>query len=51
VVEATGAQVVPIDGKSDKGSYERSKKQSALPHGRCLGKSASTAIGASEGSR
>ena len=30
VVEATGAQVVPIDGKSVKGSYERSKKQSAL---------------------
>ena len=30
VVEATGAQVVPIDGKSVKGSYDRSKKQSAL---------------------
>jgi predicted transposase YbfD/YdcC len=30
VVEATGAQVVPIDGKSVKGSYERNKKQSAL---------------------
>lgn len=30
VVEATGAQVVPIDGKIVKGSYERSKKQSAL---------------------
>ena len=30
VVAATGAQVVPIDGKSVKGSYERSKKQSAL---------------------
>jgi len=30
VVVATGAQVVPIDGKSVKGSYERSKKQSAL---------------------
>lgn len=30
VVAATGAQVVPIDGKSVKGSYQRSKKQSAL---------------------
>lgn len=30
VVEATGAQVIPIDGKSIKGSYDRSKKQSAL---------------------
>jgi len=30
VVEATGAQVIPIDGKSVRGSYERSKKQSAL---------------------
>ena len=30
VVEASGAQVVPIDGKSIKGSYDRSKKQSAL---------------------
>jgi len=29
VVEATGAQVIPIDGKSVKGSYDR-KKQSAL---------------------
>jgi len=25
VVEATGAQVIPIDGKSVKGSYDRSK--------------------------
>lgn len=30
VVAATGAQVVPIDGKSVKGSYARDKKQSAL---------------------
>lgn len=30
VVEATGAQVMPIDGKSVRGSYDRSKKQSAL---------------------
>jgi len=30
VVEATGAQVIPMDGKSVRGSYERSKKQSAL---------------------
>jgi predicted transposase YbfD/YdcC len=30
VVEATGAQIIPIDGKSARGSYERSKKQSAL---------------------
>jgi predicted transposase YbfD/YdcC len=30
VVEATGSQVVPIDGKSVKGSYDRSQKQSAL---------------------
>lgn len=30
VVEATGAQVIPIDGKSVKGSYDRNKKQSAL---------------------
>lgn len=30
VVVATGAQVVPIDGKSVKGSYARDKKQSAL---------------------
>lgn len=30
VVEATGAQVIPIDGKCVKGSYDRNKKQSAL---------------------
>ena len=30
VVAATGAQVIPIDGKSIKGSYDRNKKQSAL---------------------
>lgn len=30
VVEQTGAQVIPIDGKSIKGSYDRSRKQSAL---------------------
>lgn len=30
VVEQTGAQVIPIDGKRLKGSYDRSKKQSAL---------------------
>lgn len=30
VVAATGAQVVPIDGKSVKRSYDRSQKQSAL---------------------
>lgn len=30
VVEATGAQVVPIDGKSVKGSYDRNKKQGTL---------------------
>lgn len=30
VVEATGAQVIPIDGKTLKGSYDRSSKQSAL---------------------
>lgn len=30
IVEATGAQVIPIDGKSIKGSYDRNKKQSAL---------------------
>lgn len=30
VVATTGAQVVPIDGKSVKGSYDRQKKQSAL---------------------
>ena len=30
VVEQTGAQVIPIDGKCVKGSYDRNKKQSAL---------------------
>lgn len=30
VVEATNSQVIPIDGKSIKGSYDRNKKQSAL---------------------
>lgn len=30
LVEQTGAQVIPIDGKTLKGSYNRSKKQSAL---------------------
>jgi len=30
VVESTGAQVIPIDGKTVKGSYDREKKQSAL---------------------
>lgn len=30
VVEHTGAQVIPIDGKCVKGSYDRNRKQSAL---------------------
>jgi len=30
VVEQTGAQVIPIDGKCVKGSYDRNRKQSAL---------------------
>lgn len=30
VVEATGAQVIPIDGKTLKGSYDRNQKQSSL---------------------
>ena len=30
IVEATGAQVIPIDGKNLKGSYDRNKKQSSL---------------------
>ena len=30
VVEATGAQVIPIDGKTLKGSYDRGTRQSAL---------------------
>ena len=30
VVEQTGGQVIPIDGKSMKGSYDRSQKHSAL---------------------
>ena len=30
IVEASGAQVIPIDGKSVRGSYDRSKGQSAL---------------------
>jgi predicted transposase YbfD/YdcC len=30
IVEASGAQVIPIDGKSVRGSYDRSKKQTAL---------------------
>lgn len=30
VVETTGAQVIPIDGKTVRGSYDRSKKQPAL---------------------
>jgi predicted transposase YbfD/YdcC len=30
IVEATGAQVIPIDGKTLKGSYERGTRQSAL---------------------
>jgi hypothetical protein len=30
IVEATGAQVIPIDGKTLKGSYDRNKKQSSL---------------------
>lgn len=30
IVAATGAQVIPIDGKSVKGSYDRNRKQSAL---------------------
>jgi len=44
VVEATGAQVIPIDGKSVKGSY-RSKKAVSLTSGECLGKFASTLLG------
>jgi len=30
IVEASGAQVIPIDGKTIKGSYDRNYKQSAL---------------------
>lgn len=30
VVEDLGAQVIPIDGKTVKGSYDRNKEQSAL---------------------
>jgi predicted transposase YbfD/YdcC len=30
IVEATGAQVIPIDGKTLKGSYDRGTRQSAL---------------------
>ena len=30
IVEASGAQVIPIDGKTIKGSYDRNHKQSAL---------------------
>ena len=30
IVEGSGAQVIPIDGKSIKGSYDRNHKQSAL---------------------
>ncbi len=30
IVNATGAQVIPIDGKTLKGSYDRNSKQSAL---------------------
>jgi len=48
VVEATGAQVIPIDGKSVKGSYDRSKKAVSLTSGECLGKFASTLAWASE---
>lgn len=31
IVKATGAQVILIDGKTLKGSYERNTRQSALP--------------------
>ena len=31
IVEGSGAQVIPIDGKTIKGSYDRTAKQSALP--------------------
>jgi len=30
IAEATGAQVIPIDGKTVRGSYDRNQKQSAL---------------------
>ncbi len=30
IVKATGAQVIPIDGKTLKGSYDRTKRQSSL---------------------
>lgn len=30
IVEATGAQIIPIDGKSLKGSYDRNRRQSSL---------------------
>jgi hypothetical protein len=30
IVEATGAKVVPIDGKTTKGSYDRGTRQSVL---------------------
>ncbi len=31
IVEATGAQIIPIDGKMLKGSYDRNRKQSSFP--------------------
>jgi hypothetical protein len=38
LVEAIGAQVIPIDGKTLRGSYDREQNKPALHLGTCMGK-------------
>ena len=42
IVEKTGAQVIPIDGKTIKGSYDRVLGKTALPDRQCMVNSASS---------
>jgi len=36
IVETVGAQVIPIDGKTLKGSYDRALGKTALPESQCM---------------
>lgn len=51
IVETLGAQVIPIDGKTLKGSYDREQGKSALPPRQRMGKRASPCFRTSQSSR
>jgi DDE_Tnp_1-associated len=48
IVETVGAQVIPIDGKTLKGSYDRVLGKTALPERQCMVESAPSCFGTSQ---